>query len=138
MATEGRTVEPTDRPPEIVIDSTWGYRRLAEMPEASAMDRFYESHYRDSISKSGRAGGLERLIVDGPAAEREREWLRATLYADVLALVEEGVPDGAPRRSLDVGCGTGDLVSFLADAGWDASGTEPSAEIGRASCRERV
>jgi SAM-dependent methyltransferase len=114
---------------EIVVDPVWGYRRLAEMPEATAMDRFYESHYRDAIAADGRAQGLDRLIRGGPDADREREWLRATLYSDLLDALAGVDGDGLARRSLDVGCGTGDLVAFLAEAGWDASGTEPSTEI---------
>jgi SAM-dependent methyltransferase len=117
--------------PRIIEDPVWGYRRLADMPPETEMDAFYESHYRDAIGSQARAQGLARLIRGGPDAERERDWLRATLYADVLdALIDpEALPPDRPRRSLDVGCGTGDLVAFLAEAGWAASGTEPSVEI---------
>ena len=120
----------------IVVDPVWGYRRLDPLPSGGDLDAFYESQYRDLLDAGGRAPDLARLVGGGPEAEREREWQAATIHADVLAALEEGVAEGAPRRVLDVGCGTGDLLRTLASAGWEAIGTEPASEIaemGRAS-----
>ena len=38
----------------------------------------------------------------------------------------------------DIGAGTGKLTENLADIGIEGFAVEPNAEIGRASCRERV
>lgn len=114
---------------QIVVDPAWGYRRLDPLPTGGELAAFYESHYRDLLATDGRAPDLARLIAGGPEAELEREWQVATIHADVLAALEAGVADGAPRRVLDIGCGTGDLLRTLASAGWDAIGTEPAREI---------
>jgi SAM-dependent methyltransferase len=137
VGAEHRQAAPTaNDAPAIVVDPEWGYRRLAVMPEASAMDRFYESGYRDQIDRQGRAPDVARLLAGGADAERERAWLAATLHADVRDAIEGAVANGAPRRVLDIGAGTGDLVEFLGAAGWEAIGVEPAVAIGAAG-RER-
>jgi SAM-dependent methyltransferase len=115
------------------VDSRWGYRRLDPIPSAEALGAFYESRYRDAIDSAGVAPDVARLVRGGADGDRERAWLAATLHADVLALAEGVVAEGLPRRALDIGAGTGDLVLALTGAGWDAVGTEPAkalAEVG--------
>lgn len=120
----------------IIVDPEWGYRRLDPLPSGGELDAFYESQYRDLLDGGGRAPDLARLVGGGREAALEREWQIATIHADVLAALEDGVAEGAPRRVLDVGCGTGDLLRTLASAGWEAIGTEPAreiADVGRAA-----
>jgi SAM-dependent methyltransferase len=113
----------------VVIDPEWGYRRIDPLPTVEELDRFYESRYRDLIDGGGRAPELSRLVRTGPDAERERAWLAATVHADVVDALAPVAGLGTIPRSLDVGCGTGDLVRVLAGAGWAATGIEPATEI---------
>ncbi len=117
--------------PRVIVDPDWGYRRLDPLPDRGDLDRFYESHYRDLLDDGGRAPDLARLVATGPDGDRERTWLAATLHADVVDAVAPAAPVGRPGRSLDIGCGTGDLVRALAGVGWDAHGIEPAIEIAR-------
>jgi SAM-dependent methyltransferase len=119
----------------IIVDPEWGYRRLDPLPSGGELDAFYESQYRDLLDSGGRAPDLARLVAGGREAEREREWQVATIHGDVLAGLEAAAAEGVPRRVLDIGCGTGDLLRTLSSAGWEAIGTEPAreiADIGRA------
>lgn len=113
----------------IVVDPIWEYRRLDPLPSSQELDGFYESRYRDLLAAGGRAPDLARLLAGGPEAALEREWQAATIHADVIEALETGAAEGAPRRALDIGCGTGELVRALAEEGWEAVGTEPAPEI---------
>lgn len=119
--------EPT---PRIAVDPTYGYRRLDPAPGADELGAFYQSRYYHLIRKGERAAGLERLLRGGPEAERERAWLRHTLYGDVAKTLRAAAPG---RRVLDVGCGSGDLVAALEEAGFAAEGVEPSDEAASAA-----
>lgn len=133
------SVESIDGTPcRIAFDPVWHYLRLDPVPGDLELGEFYESRYRDLISAGGRAPDLARLLAGGPDAALEREWQAATIHADVLEALEEGAREGLPRRALDIGCGTGELLRVLEKGGWEAVGTEPAADIadvGRANGR---
>ena len=118
----------------VVEDPVWGYRRLDPIPKSDELSRFYESHYCDLLHRGGRAPDLARLTAGGVEATREIEWLRATLYADILAITGSGP---AKARSLDIGCGTGEFVAFLAERRGPATGGEHRAWGATPSPRRR-
>jgi SAM-dependent methyltransferase len=125
--------DPTPAQHEVVVDATYGYRRLEPMPDASEFERFYESEYYDLLRKGGRAPELRRLLAGGEEAERERRWLRETLYADITVALEAS---GSGKRVLDVGCGQGELLHWLGEHGFEPRGIEPSDDAA-AIARER-
>ncbi len=113
----------------VIEDPEWGYRRLDPPPRAEVLSEFYESHYADLLRKGERAPDVGRLMAGGKEAAEEAQWLADTLYSDILAVLEEHMDAGAPRRLLDVGSGTGEFLAFLRQAGWQGVGVEPAPEI---------
>src|SRR3954449_2912443 len=109
--------------PSVKVDPTYGYRRLDPIPSDDELTRFYQSQYYDLLRQGGRAPELRRLLAGGQEAERERAWLRETLYADITTLLRAHASGG---RVLDIGCGQGELLQWLVEQGFQADGIEPS------------
>ncbi len=110
---------------DIIKDPVYRYKRFDPIPEDEEITQFYESQYYELIKKGNRASELRKLMAGGKDAAREREWLHRSLYTDIAYLLKKYAPG---KRVLDVGCGTGELVSYLNEAGLEAEGIELSKE----------
>lgn len=108
---------------EIVVDPEYGYHRLDPVPSGDDLNAFYQSQYYDLIRKGGRAPEIAAFMAGGEKAERERAWLRQTLYGDIAHFMGQLAPG---KRILDVGCGTGEVLKVLVAAGFEAEGLDPS------------
>jgi 2-polyprenyl-3-methyl-5-hydroxy-6-metoxy-1,4-benzoquinol methylase len=109
----------------VVRDATYGFRHLDPIPPHGDVADFYESRYYDLVRKGNRAPELRRLMEGGEAAAKELQWLRTGLYTDVVSTLETAAPG---RKLLEVGCGTGDFLTFAQGHGFSVVGTEPSSE----------
>jgi len=113
----------------VVFDEVRGYRRLDPLPNARALRVFYESEYARVGSSS--APDIQRLRCADERESSEQLWRFSTIYSDVMHYVERcGLTNGT---AVDVGCGTGEFLRFVAQAGghggWKAVGVEPNREL---------
>ena len=109
----------------VVEDPTYGFRRLDPLPPEGDIADFYESRYYDLVRLGNRAPELKRLMEGGDAASKELQWLRDGLYTDIVNTLDR-VATG--RELLEVGCGTGDFLTFAQEHGFKVVGTEPAKE----------
>jgi SAM-dependent methyltransferase len=92
-----------------------GLAYVSPRPSAEAMSRFYEDEDRD--------GWTVRHDEANAAAKRGKKGqLAARALAPILGARGQG-------RALDIGCGAGDILNVLKDAGWDTAGVEPHAAL---------
>ncbi|MBS4096874.1 MAG: class I SAM-dependent methyltransferase [Sulfuricella sp.] len=107
-------------------DEQFGFFRLDPVPRCDELSSFYQSQYYELIRQGGRAPEIRRRMEGGDEAKQELRWLEQTLFADVADYLDRLL--GRKGRVLDVGAGVGDLVGFLGNSGFSASGIEPSED----------
>jgi len=104
-----------------------GLLRTNPMPSAEELDRYYERYYRLDYQGAVSAPRARHLRKRTDEASECSGWLRSR------------IPAGG--RTLDFGAGSGELVSAMLDAGFDAHGFEPGtafAAYARESLGERI
>jgi len=102
-----------------------GFKHLNPIPSEEKMNKYYSEKYYSEGKEKGRSA--MRLLMEGEKRETHLRWLNKTLYKDNLYFSELFTKTThKPKRILDVGCGTGDFLKYMAEAGWITFGLEPS------------
>ena len=101
-----------------------GYSQLSPLPTERELDDFYKNKYYELIKKGGRAPELKLQMKRDKDAVRERKWLQANLYEDIIAIIRKN-QDQKAVRLLDIGCGTGEMIKYMARRGFETAGIEP-------------
>lgn len=115
----------------LIKDDKYGYFRLDPIPTDAELSEFYQSDYPELLADGELAADVSRLLQNDEAAKCEREWRRTTWYSDHKHIFEQEYPNA--QRVLDIGCGTGEFLTFMENHGYDTVGIEPSGRIGGAA-----
>lgn len=103
----------------IVRCRTCELMRTNPRPTASTIGYYYPSNY--GPYQIGSSVGEVSA-----AKPRWKQWLLRLLFDERHTLI----PPMSPGRALEVGCASGQFLSKLRDAGWEAEGIEYNAEAG--------
>lgn len=112
---------------KIVEDKEFGYRRVDPIPDGKEIDDFYgKKYYKMAKDGTGNPDQILKLMgTNDKEADKERSWLRNSIYSDILHVINKFSPG---KSVLDIGCGTGELMLYLEESGLEAHGIEPSAD----------
>jgi len=110
---------------KIARNQAYGYYHLDPIPTEKELDEFYQHRYYTLVRAGQCAPEIERVLAGGSAAERETEWLHSTRYKDIHDLLRLHAPG---QRVLEIGCGNGELLAYLAQHDFECMGVEPSQE----------
>lgn len=99
----------------VVVDKEAGYRHLEPLPSEEELAEIYRNKFGgDEVKEDFKETKQADEDYWRMAVER-----RLRTYREVLHDLDD-------PRILDVGCGTGNILSFFRENGWDVQGIEPS------------
>lgn len=134
-----RAFDPADGPWRVVECAGCGLYYTDPRPPRDDWARYYPDDYGPyhASAKKPRLGKRISRAVEGFLASHATSgWSRALarLYLDVVV-----PPVAGEGRLLDIGCGSGEYLARMRNAGWDVLGLEPSHSAAeRAEERFRV
>lgn len=111
-------------------DPRYGSRRLVDGANTETVHDYFRTQYYAAVKSGEKGVDIQRSLEGGAEADRQRQWMTQTLYADISLAIETFAPG---KRVLDAGCGTGDLLSDLAARGFQVCGAELAPDAAAAS-----
>jgi SAM-dependent methyltransferase len=106
-----------------ISNTQFGYQTLDPIPTEEELNIFYTQKYYEQM-KNNDAQSLDRFInEDKNQINEELSWLQSTEYEDANILFSQYFPNG---KLLDIGCGTGEMIKYMKEIGYDTYGIEPS------------
>lgn len=113
---------------KVVFDKKYKYRHLYPIPNRKQLADFYKNDYFKLVKSGFHGENMARLIKNEDYAEKEREWMRSTIYEDIKDIFTQLAPG---RKIFDIGCGSGEFLSYMKENHFKAYGLEPSEEMKR-------
>lgn len=118
-------------------DARFGYYRLEQARNRADQHDYVAEGYFKDVTAGGKSIDMARTLSGGNAADAQQEWLKATLYGDIVwAINHHAVTDTAgAKRVVDLGCGLGDLLAHMAEQGFAAEGNDLATTAVKAARR---
>ena len=109
--------------------SKYGHRVLDPIPTRESLDRFYAEQYYDLVNEGKVAPDIGRSNRGGDEAADQESWLQQTVHKDIIDILLESAPG---KRVAEIGCGLGELVSHMKQAGLEPLGIDLAGDAVKA------
>lgn len=107
-------------------DRSCGLVWLDPMPKAAEIGQFYQNYWTHDTAAADRISSALPSLDSSPKVKLVKELLARLLFwrADALRSDRYHFQGVRPGRLLDIGCGNGDFIGFMATVGWQAHGID--------------
>ncbi|WP_193172971.1 class I SAM-dependent methyltransferase [Nisaea nitritireducens] len=109
--------------------SKYGHRVLDPLPTREDLDRFYSEQYYNLVNEGKVAPDIGRSSRGGDEAADQENWLQETVHKDIIDILLEFAPG---KRVAEVGCGLGELVGHMKQAGLEPLGIDLAGDAVKA------
>lgn len=118
MAHKGRIVMTGEDGTKVIDCEECGFIHQHPLPSKRELDTFYRKKYfKTPQSKDYCEKKIsESTYIDFCNSEKERK-------------IRKCLTKNLPLNMLDIGCGSGDLITLFKEKGWDVIGIEPSKNL---------
>jgi len=99
----------------------FGLRVLDPLPTREELDKFFAEQYYELVNRGERAVDIARTRRGGAEATEQEIWFRDTVHRDIIDILQAHAPG---KRVAEVGCGLGNLVNDMKQAGLEPFGID--------------
>lgn len=110
---------------ETKIDNVYGHRVLYPTPSPDELKQFFKDRYYDLVQQGERAVDIARTMRGGDEAADQARWQSEVIHSDIIDIALREAPTG---KVVEVGCGMGNLLADLKNAGFEPTGVDVALE----------
>ncbi len=115
----------------LLKNSNHGYYELLEPLDHTKLNDFFTNDYYANLLVDNIQNESDILLNQN----RSREWLENTYYEDALKILKK-YSSAETYNLIDIGCGTGEFMSYMQMNDYSVFGVEPSL-IGNRECKSK-
>lgn len=110
----------------IVENKQFGFKHISPIPSEEELRKYYESQYYNKMIKENNTREA-KLLFDNNSRNDELIWLENTYFKDIDDTLKSLI-NKSSIKLIDIGCGSGEFISYMLKKGYDVLGIEPSID----------
>lgn len=108
----------------IINDEKYRFKKISNI-NIDSLGQFYKSKYYETRNKKGKTSKYNKSEVFETEIIDDDLWRRHTWFLETKKIFEKHICSHS-KSLLDIGCGYGVFLDFMAKEGWEVKGIEPS------------